>query len=101
MKIIHFERFNTYVKGGLEDPCITGKIYGYVTALSYALTNQKSANNFILEPVFMKNHLEFDSEFQFKTTLWRLTYPVLIAVFCFPWLHSLRLWRKSARVKDT
>ena len=101
LRLVRFDLLRIKVKAGLEDPADLGRLYGWVNALRSMLVLRKRSYDIELEPVFMKSHLEFESELKFKTALWRLFMPLLIAVFGFPYWSSYRLWRKVKKVGES
>ncbi len=94
-RLIRFNCLKADIKAGLSDPVHTGKIYGYFTAIKSAMVMQKRDWELSLQPVFMKNYLEFDCAISFKTTMWRFCVPVLYAVLFFPYIHTRRLWKTA------
>lgn len=91
LNIVSFRRVSLKVKGGVEDPVVLGKIYGYIEAFRYGLNlNKKMELEFT--PVFMQNYLECSGRVLFVGNLWRFILPFIVAVVTFPYLSMFFVW---------
>ncbi|KMQ52996.1 hypothetical protein CHISP_0217 [Chitinispirillum alkaliphilum] len=97
LRLIKFERLKVYGKAGFCDPVLTGKMFGYLVAVKSAMALEKRSYQINIEPVFMKDHIEFESEVGFKSSLWRVCVPLLTATFLFPYISTYRLWKKAGK----
>lgn len=91
--IVKFERFRLSIRAGVEDPMVMGIIAGVYQAAAYGLTI-KEPYLISFEPVFMTDCIECCGGLRISTSLWRLCFPVVVAIATFPALHTLWLvWR--------
>jgi hypothetical protein len=69
---------------------------GGVTGLRYALTaNERNAFRLDFVPLFEdRPRFDWDGCLQLSSSVARLLWPVVVALFTFPYLSSLLLWRR-------
>jgi len=92
-----FDKLNIRTKIGLKDPAILGKLCGYFTAARCALQLQNRKIDMILEPVFMKDHLEFEAQFMARTSVWRAASRFFAVFIMFPYFRTYRVLRKKSK----
>ena len=96
--IITFDRFQFFLRAGIENPMVVGTLFGLYRAARSALPMNKPY--FIeYEPVFMKNYCEGTMRFRTATSLFRVLLPVIMALFTFPIIHSAWLWWSFSRME--
>lgn len=90
--MINFNYLTAYIRAGIEDPVILGKIYGYYNAISNGLDIKNSRCRLLFEPVFMENYFEGNGEIKLRSSVRNLLLPIGTAIFTFPYLSTLILW---------
>lgn len=86
-----------YLKAGIEDPALLGRIYGYYVAVRNGLSTIDSRFDVLFEPVFMENHFEGNGEIEIKSSMGRLLAPVGFAIFTFPYISTLFVYIRYRR----
>lgn len=97
-RIIRFDSLKLQVKAGLEDPSSVGAIYGIYEAVKFGLLDQNRKFDIRFEPVFMEDHLELRGETGIRSSIARLLVPFFVALFSFPYISTLILWRRSRKL---
>lgn len=95
--LVRFECFKAYIRAGVEDPAVLGKIFGYYQALSKGLQLNEYGLDLFFEPVFMKNHFEADGAVKISSSIGRLLTPFGVAFLTFPYINTFFLWRSHKR----
>lgn len=96
-RIVSLDKFQVWIKAGLEDPSVTGMIYGFYQALRNGLSGQFQKVMIEFEPVFSRDEFHFSGETGIRSSFGRLILPVIVALFTFPYLTTLRLWLRSRK----
>ncbi len=96
--IVAFDRFQMRIKAGVEDPSVMGLIYGFFQAVQHGLTGQFQNIRIDFEPVFMDNLFQFEGATGIRSSIGKLLFPVIVALFTFPYLTTLWLWWKSRKI---
>jgi hypothetical protein len=96
-RIVSLDKFQVWIKAGLEDPSVTGMIYGFYQALRNGLSGQFQKVMIEFEPVFSREEFHFSGETGIRSSFGRLILPVIVALFTFPYLTTLRLWLRSRK----
>jgi hypothetical protein len=87
-----------HVEAHIQDPATTGKVYGYWTALAYALSLHTSRHiNVVFVPVFDRELLDIQGVVRIRTSLLKLSGPLLYAGLNFPFLTTWRVWRAAKK----
>ncbi|MDR2729117.1 MAG: hypothetical protein LBB56_08275 [Chitinispirillales bacterium] len=94
LAVIVFDRLKIRVKVGLKDPAALGKLCGYFSAVRSALSLRNRKADMALEPLFMRESLEFEAELRGGTSLLRAASCCFIAVFTFPYIRTYKIWRR-------
>jgi hypothetical protein len=102
-RVVSFDDLSLYLKAGFDDPYITGIIYGYFTGIKNFLElNNKPFDSFQFEPVFNKNDsITIGAAIRIKTSLVRMCWPLLVAIFTFPYISGFILWRRIKKREKT
>lgn len=95
--IVSLDKFQVWIKAGLEDPSVTGMVYGFYQALRNGLSGQFQKVMIEFEPVFSRDEFHFSGESGIRSSFGRLILPALVALFTFPYLTTLRLWLRSRK----
>lgn len=93
-RFVRFDLFKVHARVGLKDPCFLGKLYGYLAAVRSALERRNRSVDLALEPVFMQNCFDFWMSVRFRTSVYRILAPFMVALFTMPYLSTYRLWRR-------
>ncbi len=96
-RFIRFDLFKLHARVGLKDPCFLGKLYGYLAAVRSALQMRNRSVDLALEPVFMQDCFDFWMSVRFRTSVYRILAPFMVALFTMPYLSTYRLWRDRDR----
>jgi len=100
MRVIVFSRLKIWAKAGLKDPAALGKLCGYFSAARSALSLRKRKVDMTLEPLFMKEVLEFEIELKGGTSLFRAISCSLIALVTFPYIRTYKVWRQIKKKRQ-
>ncbi|MCL2689387.1 MAG: hypothetical protein FWE57_06025 [Chitinispirillia bacterium] len=99
LKVIIFQRLKIRAKIGLMNPAALGKLCGYFSAAKSALSLRGRKVDMTLQPLFMKEALEFEVDFRCGTSLLRAISCSFIALFTFPYIRTYKVWRQWKRTK--
>jgi hypothetical protein len=91
-KMIRFDHFRLHAKAGLDDPAETGKIFGLYIALNDVLFSSRKNVDVRIEPYFSGDTLEFHGSVCLRTSIARISIPVLAALMTFPYFTVLIVW---------
>ncbi len=76
------------------DPALGGKLFGYFESVRHAAALYSKKINLFFRPVFIQGDTKIDIDFRATTSLWKIGYPLLVAVVTFPYLTcGIALWR--------
>jgi len=95
MKVIVFHRLRIWAKVGLNNPAALGKLCGYFSAARSALSLRDRKVDMTLEPLFMKEALEFEVELRGATSIIRAASCFFMAAFTFPYIRTYKVWRRK------
>jgi len=101
LKVIVFRRLKIWAKVGLMNPATLGKLCGYFCAARSALSLRGRKVDMALEPLFMKEYLEFEIELNGLTSLLRAASCFFIVVFTFPYIRTYKVWRQWKRKSNS
>jgi hypothetical protein len=90
--MIRFDHFRLHAKAGLDDPAETGKIFGLYIALNDVLFSSRKNVDVRIEPYFSGDTLEFHGSVCLRTSIARISIPVLAALMTFPYFTVLIVW---------
>ncbi|MFP4162896.1 MAG: hypothetical protein ACLFVE_02850 [Chitinispirillaceae bacterium] len=96
-RFIRFDFFMLHFRLGLKDPALLGKLYGYLAAFRSALEMRNRSVDLSMETVFMQDLVEFETRVRFRTSVYRILAPFMVALFTMPYLSTYRLWRGGER----
>lgn len=96
-RIVGLDHLFVRVRANLEDPALTGQVYGYVVGLRRALSGGRTNVSVRFEPVFDRECLEGEGSVGLRTSLLRLLAPVIAAVLTFPYVSTFLVWRRLKR----
>ncbi|MGA2508314.1 MAG: DUF2953 domain-containing protein [Chitinispirillaceae bacterium] len=91
-KLIRFDHCFLHAKAGAEDPAETGKIYGYYIALNHVFFGGRKKNDVRVEPYFTGAMFEFQGNIRLRTSIARISIPVMVALMTFPYFTVLIVW---------
>jgi len=95
--LIVFHHLKIWVKIGLMNPATLGKLCGYFNAARSALSLRSRKIDMTLEPLFMKELLEFEAELKGGTSLLRLTLCFFMALLTFPYIRTYKIQKQWKR----
>jgi hypothetical protein len=99
-KIFSIRYYSVNVRAGFDDPCETGRFYGYWIAVANALDlNNNDKKKISVEPVFNEKCMEINGSLMLKTSIMRFAAPVAVIAFTFPYISTYRFWRATAKNK--
>ena len=98
LTVVVFNRLRIRVKVGLKDPAALGKLCGYFGAVRSALSLHGRKADIALEPLFMRESLEFEAELRGGTSLLRAASCFFVAVLTFPYIRTYKLWRQKPKI---
>jgi hypothetical protein len=96
--ILKLDECSFRITGNLENPAVTGKVYGYIEALRHALVSRARRRlEIIFTPVFDRDILEVEGDVRLRTSAARLLSPMAAAACTFPYWSAFRVWRRTVR----
>ncbi|MDR0306791.1 MAG: DUF2953 domain-containing protein [Chitinispirillales bacterium] len=99
LKIITFDDLRFWVRVGLKNPARLGKLCGYFAAARSALELRSRRIDFVMEPVFMKECLEFEIQLKGRTSVCRGVLWFFAVLLTFPWFRTYIVCRWRGRQK--
>lgn len=100
-RVVTLNFLSMYVKAGFKDPAFTGVLHGFFTGIFHGLDINDYGNFKVdFEPVFEnKDVFAFEGAVSIKTSLAQLLWPVIVALFTFPYISAFILWRRIKRLR--
>ena len=87
-----------HVRLGLDDPALTGKLFGYWTGMKngifYGNTNGRG---WTFDPVFNEKYLSIEGSISLRSSLIRFIMLFALAFATFPYFTTFKTWRASGR----
>ena len=101
LRVIKIDQLTMQIKAGSEDPAFTGSLHGFYTGIIHGLDiNGHKHIKLDFEPIFNNRDIfEFEGAVSIKTSAARLLWPALVALFTFPYISALILWRRIKKMK--
>lgn len=101
LRVVKIDQLTMQIKAGFEDPALTGSLHGFYTGIIHGLDiNGHKHIKLDFEPVFNNRDIfEFEGAVSIKTSAARLLWPALVALFTFPYISALILWRRIKKMK--
>jgi hypothetical protein len=97
-RIIRFDHLRLHARVGLEDPAVTGRLYGYFVAVNAALFGDRKNMDVRLDPRFMSNVLELEGSVGLKSSIAAVVTPLFVALITFPYVTVFFVWRRLKKV---
>ncbi len=96
--LVSFHSADLHVWAGLSDPALTGGIFGCWTGMHGALSARKKPRFALtVEPVFTEDCLFIKGSVSFRSSLMRFAVLPALAIGTFPYLSTIKAWRRSRR----
>jgi len=100
-KIFSIHYYYVNVRAGFDDPCETGRFYGYWLGVANALDlNNNDKKKISVEPAFNEKCMEISGSLMLKTSIMRFAAPVFVIAFTFPYISTYRFWRATTKNKQ-
>lgn len=101
LKVVRMDLVSLYLRAGFDDPAFTGSLHGFYTGIIHGLDiNQYKHIKLDFEPLFNdEDIIEFEGSISIRTSLARLLWPVVVALFTFPYISALILWLRIRKMK--
>ena len=101
LRVVKIDQITMQIKAGSEDPAFTGSLHGFYTGIIHGLDiNGHKHIKLDFEPIFNNRDIfEFEGAVSVKTSAVRLLWPALVALFTFPYISALILWRRIKKMK--
>jgi hypothetical protein len=97
-KIFSICSYSINIRAGLDDPCETGRFYGYWIGAANALDlNNNDKKKISVEPAFNEKCVEISGSLMLKTSIMRFATPVAVIAFTFPYISTYRFWRATTK----
>ena len=101
LRVVRIDRLSMYLKAGFEDPAFTGSLHGFYTGIMHGIDiGQYKHIKLGFEPLFNdEDIIEFEGSISIRTSLARLLWPVVVALFTFPYISAVILWLRIRKMK--
>ena len=101
LRVVKIDRLTMRIKAGFEDPAFTGSLHGFYTGIIHGLDiNGHKHIELDYKPIFdSRDVFEFEGAVSVKTSAARLLWPILVAIFTFPYISAIILWRRIKRMR--
>jgi hypothetical protein len=94
LRIIAIRRLLVRTELVFDDPVLGGKLFGYCESVRHAAALYSKKINLYFRPLFIQGDTRIDIDFRVTTSLWKIGYPLLVAVVTFPYMtFGLTWWR--------
>lgn len=94
LRIIAIRRLIIRTELVFTDPALGGKLFGYFESVRHAAALYSKKINLYFRPLFIQGDTTIDIDFRATTSLWKIGYPLLVAVVTFPYMTcGIALWR--------
>jgi len=104
--IISFNHFSVAIRANLQNPALTGIAAGYVGILNTIIASGKNKHTIqplTFAPVFDESCFSISGSFEFRTSVFQILSPLLVALFTLPLFGTLRalitMWWYFRRLK--
>jgi hypothetical protein len=101
IRVVRIERLSLYLRAGFDDPAFTGSLHGFYTGIMHGLDiGQYKHIKLDFEPLFNdEDIIEFEGSVSIRTSLARLLWPVVVALFTFPYVSAVILWLRIRKMR--
>jgi hypothetical protein len=94
LQIVAIRRLLVRTEFVFDDPALGGKLFGYYECVRHAAALYSKKINLFFRPLFIQGDTRIDIDFCATTSLWKMGYPLLVAVVTFPYMtFGITWWR--------
>jgi len=98
LRIIVIRRLLVRAELVFDDPALGGKLFGYYEGVRHAAALYSKKINLYFKPLFIVGDTRIDMDFRATTSLWKIGYPLIVAVVTFPYITFGIAWWRFYRV---
>jgi hypothetical protein len=94
LRIVAIRRLLVRTEFVFDDPALGGRLFGYYESIRHAAALYSKKINLLFRPLFIKGDTRIEIDFCATTSLWKIGYPLLVAVVAFPYMtFGITWWR--------
>jgi hypothetical protein len=96
--LLKIHSYNIKIRAGLDEPCETGRLFGYYTGISNVIgLNVKKNRRIDIEPVFNGQCMEMTGSVILYTSILRSVSPFFTIILTFPYRNMYGFWRANKK----